>query len=156
MLRAIRAWLDACSLPYRVHEHIAVSTIEEARREVPELTIDLFKTVAFEIKHGSRIILVATEADRRVDYRALARLLGCSRRELRLLPGERVRTELGIEPGGVGPFPVLPNVDVLIDEGSPSQRQVKVGGGLRTVTVELAFEDLVRCSGARVASISRP
>ena len=111
----IAAQLAEHGIPHTVHHHVAVRTIEEARAQVPHLTEDLLKTVVFEIAASARRLLVAVDCTARVDYRGVAAAAGCSRRALRLVPPERVAAELGFEIGGVGPFRVAPEVEVLLE-----------------------------------------
>jgi len=139
--------LEAGNVPYVLHEHPAVTTIDEARELVPELVENLVKTVAFELK-GDGWVLVATPCDTRVEYKALARALGCKRTDLRLMPAAEVEAELGFEIGGVGPFPVSDRVRVVLDARLSGRSVVRCGCGLRTRSVELAREDLVRVSNA--------
>lgn len=148
--------LAAAAIDHRVHRHVAVGTVEEARARVPHLTDGLLKTVVFEVVPTARRLLVAVACDQRVDYRAVAALAGCSRRALRLVEPARVAAELGFEVGGVGPFRVLPEVEVMLDAGGGERAgRVLVGGGLRTLTLELAFADLARVSDATVATLTR-
>jgi Cys-tRNA(Pro)/Cys-tRNA(Cys) deacylase len=81
--------------------------------------------------------------------------LGCNRRALRLLPAPRVEAELGFEVGGLGPFAIRPDIEVVIDTALLAQRWMRCGAGLRTRTLELAVADAVRASRARVAAIAR-
>lgn len=129
-------------------------TIDEARRQVPELVVDLLKTVAFERVPGTQRVLAAVPARCGVDYRALAQALGCSRRALRLLPPARVEAELGFEIGGVGPWPVTADVVVVLDAALGDDARVRCGGGTCTRTVELRAGDLARVSGALRAPIA--
>ncbi|MEQ8659571.1 MAG: YbaK/EbsC family protein, partial [Gammaproteobacteria bacterium] len=147
--------LARAGIAHRAHRHVPVGTIEEARAHVPHLTRDLMKTVVFEVVPTARRLLVAVTADARVDYRAVAAQAGCSRRALRLVEPARVASELGFEVGGVGPFRVVPAVEVLLDVAGASLPRVLVGGGLRTLTLELAFADLARVSAASVAAVAR-
>ena len=140
---------------YELHRHAEVRTIAEAQDTVPHLVDGLLKTVAFTIKDSPRILLVAIDCRRQVDYRAVATAAGCSRRALRLLSADRIEAELGFEVGGVGPFPVTPAAEVWIDADIPSSRRVRVGAGLRSETLELTCDALLRCSGGRRASLSK-
>ncbi len=151
----IAAQLAGSGIAHTVHRHVAVATIDEALARVPHLTEDLLKTVVFEIAGSARRLLVAVDCAARVDYRGVAAAAGCSRRALRLVPPERVAAELGFEIGGVGPFRVAPGVEVVLDAGSAPARRVRVGGGLRTLTIELAFGDLAALGEATLAAVAR-
>ena len=153
---AIAALLAQHAIAHTRHRHRAVRTIAEARAQVPQLTIDLLKTVAFAIAGTPRVVLVAVACDAQVDYRRLAHALACSRRALRLLPPARVTADLGFEVGGVGPFPIAQNIEVLVDNTIAPETRVKVGGGCATVTIELQLAELLRLESVRTAAIARP
>lgn len=147
--------LERGNVVHQVHQHVAVRTIAEAHAQVPELIDNLLKTVAFEIAKTSRRLLVAVSCDRAVDYKAVSAAVGCSRRALRLISAERVERELGFEVGGVGPFRVNADIEVLLDRSIADATVVKVGAGLRTRTLELRFSDLIRVNEAKVAVLSK-
>lgn len=151
----ILALLDAAGASYTLHEHVAVTTVEEARALVPALTENLLKTIAFEISNTPRRVLAAVAADADVDYKALAAALGCNRRALRLLPPARVEAELGFEVGGIGPFAVHEAIEVVIDDAIDPSMIVRCGGGLRTRTIELPIAALSNATRSLPASISK-
>lgn len=151
----ILALLSAAGITPTVHQHPAVRTIEEAQRLAPHLIDNLAKTIAFEIEPGPRIVLAAVAHHAQVDYKALSSLLGCNRRALRLLPAAQVEAELGFEVGGLGPFAVRPDIEVVMDSALLAQSFVRCGAGVRTRTLELSVADAVRASRARVATIAR-
>lgn len=153
---AIAALLAQHAIDHTRHWHVAVRTIAEARAQVPQLTVGLLKTVAFAITGTPRVALVAVACDAQVDYRQLAHALACSRRALRLLSPAQVTAELGFEVGGVGPFPITPDLEVLVDAAIAPGTRVKVGGGCATLTIELLLADLLRLAGVRVAAVARP
>lgn len=154
-VRAIEALLQAGDVPFILHEHVAVGTIEQAHQLVPHLTLNLIKTLVFEVSGGARIILLGVDCNAQVDYKRISAAVGCSRRALRLVPGPRVEAELGFEVGGVGPFRLSANIEVILDARFSFAEQVKVGGGTRTHTFELAFGDLVRLGDAKLAAVSK-
>lgn len=151
----ILALLAAASVTPRVHEHTAVRTIAEAHALAPHLVENLVKTIAFEIEPGPRIVLAAVTRDAQVDYKQLSAVLACNRRALRLMPAERVEAELGFEVGGLGPFALRPDIEVVLDSAVLAQPWLRCGAGLRTRTLELRPDEVQRASRARVASIAR-
>lgn len=139
----------------RRHRHPPVVSVADALEVAADLVEHLLKTVVFRVQGSERFVLAAVPHHARIDYRALAGLLGCSRRDLRLLPAEAVERDLGFQVGGVGPFPVRENVSVIIDAAVRDAAVVRCGSGLRTETLELSMADLLVVSGARVAAIAR-
>lgn len=149
------AFLHQAGVPFRVHHHVAVATIEAARAEVAWLTAGLLKTVVFEVAGTARRVLVAIDCQRQVDYRKLSAVLGCSRRRLRLVPAARVAVEFGMPPGGLGPFPLRDDVEVIMDADFRPEAIIKVAGGNPTVTLELEFAELACASCAMITDVSR-
>ena len=152
--RILQLLADAAIMPL-VHHHAPVRTIAEAHALAPHLTENLIKTIAFEIEPGPRIVLAAVASDAQVDYKRLSALLGCNRRALRLIPAARVEAELGFEVGGLGPFAVDPQMEIVIDEAVMIWPWLRCGAGLRTHTLELLPQELVRASAARVAPLAK-
>jgi len=151
----ILALLENQGAEYRLHEHPAVVTVEQAEDLVPYLTRHLVKTVVFRIKEGDWI-LAGIPAGQRVDYGRLASFLKVSRRRLRSVAAAEVAGPLGFEIGGVGPFPVCGDCQVILDRSLSDWPVITCGSGLNTCTLELAVADLIRVSDARVESIVRP
>lgn len=146
--------LAASGADYQLHAHQAVGTIEQAHALVPHLTCNLVKTIVFKIKNG-QWILAAVHKDDRIDYKKLARVLGVKRTDLRSIAPEVVTNDLGFQVGGVGPFPVRKDIQVVMDERLKAVGPVFCGSGLNTRTVEIDMDDLVRLAQAKVAAIAK-
>lgn len=146
--------LDDSGALYRLHDHMPVCTIDDAREKVPHLTRNLLKTIVFRIKSDGWV-LASVDGARRIDYRKLAEALGVSRRALRSISPEEVASELGFQVGGVGPFPVRDDVSVIVDTAVTGNGGVFCGSGRNTRTVEIDLAALITLTGARVCPISR-
>lgn len=144
--------LDKSGLPHTLHDHPRVRTIEEAHEKVPHLTRNLIKTVVFRIKNG-KWVLAAVNGAGRIHYKKLGDALGVKRKDLRSVSPDEVARELGFEVGGVGPFPVSPDVEVVFDRGLEGVGLVFCGSGINTRTVEMEIRDLIRLTGGRVDDI---
>ncbi len=156
------ALLEARGAACRVHEHAPTRTIDEARANLDFDVSRIVKTIAFQTRDG-RLALAALRGTRRVDYAALARELGLSRRDLASLSPAQVRERLGVEPGSVGPLPVWPvwpegqGIVILLDEDVLAMTPTAYcGSGRPDRTLELAPGELLRLSGGRLARFSRP
>jgi Cys-tRNA(Pro)/Cys-tRNA(Cys) deacylase len=147
--------LKTAGISHQVHKHAEIRTIDEAAQRAPHLLENLVKTIAFEIEATKRIVLAAVPHTSQLDYKALSAVLVCNRRALRLLPPARVESELGFEVGGLGPFVLQPNVEVVMDSAVLAQTWLRCGAGLRTRTLELSVADVVGISQAQVAVISK-
>ncbi len=151
----VREMLDNSGFDYKIHSHEPVTTVEEAREKVPHLTKNLLKTVVFKID-GSHWILAAVSCNDIIHYKNLADAFSINRKKLRSISPDQVESELGFEVGGVGPFPVADNVRVVIDNGVLESSPILCGSGLRTRTVEIDINDLIKLSGATVSHVVKP
>lgn len=150
----IQSLLEDGGLPYTLHKHHPVTTIEDAKAKVPHLTVNLIKTIVFKIK-DSHWILAGGKSSDRINYKQLGEAFGVNRKLIRSIATKDVETELGFEIGGVGPFPVSDNVKVILDEGLLKLGMVFCGSGKNTVTVEMNVYDLAEVAGAEVGAISK-
>lgn len=146
--------LKTSEAEYRLHEHIPIQTIDEALEKAPHLTKNLLKTVVFRIKDGGWILAAVGGTDR-IHYKRLGECFGVNRRALRSVSPEEVQSDLGFEVGGVGPFPVARDVQVVVDEKLKNLGRIFCGSGLNTKTVEIRAADLIRLSGARVYPVTK-
>ena len=147
--------LTKSGVPFVIHAHEAMRTVEDmARNPLFDLT-RIVKTVAFRTRNNG-IVLAAVPGNRRVDYPRLAALLGINRRDLSPLSPEEVREFLEVEPGSVSPVPARGDALVLIDEEALLIRSTLYCGiGRPDRTLEIAPEDLVQISGGRTGRFSR-
>lgn len=142
------------SIEFKIHEHEAVRTIEDAERIAPTLMAGLLKTVAFKVK-DSFWVLAAVRCRDRIDYRKLAEALSINRRQLHSLSPEEIQAQLGYEVGGVGPVPPRRDVKAVFDSSLGSAGTIYCGSGRNTRTLELEFVDLLRVTGGMVHPIMR-
>jgi Cys-tRNA(Pro)/Cys-tRNA(Cys) deacylase len=145
--------LQAHGVAFEVHDHVPVSTVAEILEALPFPADEHVKTLAFAA--DDRLVLAAVCGGDRIHYGKLARALGVGRDRVAPLPPERVRAELGLEPGGVCPLVDDPKVTVLLDDRVLDLRRAFCGSGRNDATLELAPGDLARASGAVVADLAR-
>jgi Cys-tRNA(Pro)/Cys-tRNA(Cys) deacylase len=150
----IIALLQAAAIPYKIHEHEAIRTVEEVEERLPHLAPIMVKTIAFALKDG-RIALVAIHGKDRIDYRKVAQAVGTNRRNVRSMSPEEVLAELGYEVGSVGPFALQENVFVLIDAHVAQMPTLNCGSGKTMATLELSFAGLQRVTNAQVLSLAK-
>lgn len=151
---AVTALLRKSCCEFRIHTHPEVRTIADADARVPHLTRNLLKTIVFRIKNGSWI-LAAVHKDDRIDYKKLAKTLGVTRKHLRSIAPEQVTHELAFQVGGVGPFPIREDVQVVLDEKLIGIGSVFCGSGVNTQTVEIDLNDLALLTRATTGPISK-
>jgi Cys-tRNA(Pro)/Cys-tRNA(Cys) deacylase len=135
-----------------VHEHVPVATVAEILDALPFPAEEHVKTLAVDA--GGQPALAAVRGSDRIHYGKLARALGVARDRVSALPAQRVRDELGLEPGGVCPLVERTDVRVLVDRRVLDLPRAFCGSGRNDATLELAPADLVRASGAEVCDLA--
>jgi prolyl-tRNA editing enzyme YbaK/EbsC (Cys-tRNA(Pro) deacylase) len=144
--------LADAGVPFRVHEHVPVATVAEIVEALPFPAEEHVKTLAFDA--DGRVVLAALRGSDRLAYGALARAAGVPRDRLKPLPPDRVREELGLEPGGVCPLVDRGRATVLVDERVLDLERAFCGSGRNDATLELAPADLVDVAGATVVALT--
>src|SRR5262249_37777315 len=109
------------------------------------------KTLA--LAADGRVVLAALRGSDRLRFGRLARAVGVGRDRISPLPPERVRGELGLQPGGVCPITDA-DVTVVVDERVLALPRAFCGPGRNDATLELAPADLVAASRATVADLA--
>ena len=144
--------LSDAGVAFVVHEHAPVATVAEILDALPFPAEEHVKTLAFDA--NGRIALAALRGSDRIRYGPLARALGVPRGKLSALPADRVRAELGLEPGGVCPIVDREDVVVLVDRRVLGLARAFCGSGRNDATLELAPADLVAVGGATLADLA--
>lgn len=151
-MRSPEEILDDAGVPYRRHDHVPVATVAEILEALPYPAEEHAKTLAFDA--DGRSVLVALRGSDRLRYGALARALGVARDRISPLSPDRVRGELGLEPGGVCPLADAAGVVVLVDRRVADLPRLFCGSGRADATLELTGDDLVAVSGASVVDVA--
>jgi len=142
-------------IPFVVHEHAAVRTMEDATQNLSFEIARIVKTVAFRTRNGG-IVLAVLRGTGRVDYSRLATLVGVNRRDLAPLSPEEVRELLGVEPGSVSPLSLREDVALFIDKDVLAiLPTIYCGIGRPDRTLEIAAVELARLAGGRIGGFSR-
>jgi len=140
-LKLIKELLDRNDILYQVSEHEQVYTSEQAAK-VRRLDLKTgVKALVLKTNEGKFIVgLVA--ADRRVDLKKLAKIVGTKR--LQLASPQEVLKTTGCEIGSVHPFGNLHNLQTYLDVSILENNQVNFNAGLHTVSIQMKTVDLVR------------
>jgi Cys-tRNA(Pro)/Cys-tRNA(Cys) deacylase len=150
--RAPEQILRDADVSFVVHEHRPVATVAEILDALPFPAEQHVKTLAFDA--GGKVALASLLGTDRVQFGRLARVLGVSRDRLVPLSPQRVRSELGLEPGGVCPLVDRGDVVRVVDRRVLALDRVFCGSGRADATLELRAADLVSASGANVTDLS--
>jgi Ala-tRNA(Pro) deacylase len=146
------ALLRAEGADFRLTHHDAVTTSAEAAA-----------TRGTELRSGAKAMLVKTRtgfvllvlaADRKVDWKLLAPLVGG--KGARFGTDEELHAATGLTKGAVPPLGVLFGLRTIYDESLLDVDSVNFNAGTKTDSVAMAREDLIRIGGGEVASFSSP
>jgi prolyl-tRNA editing enzyme YbaK/EbsC (Cys-tRNA(Pro) deacylase) len=150
--RAPEEILRAAGVAFAVHEHVPVTTVAEIIQALPYPAEEHVKTLAFDA--DGRIALAGLRGSDRIAYGKLALALHVPRDKVSPLPPERVREELGLEPGGVCLFVDRDDVTRIIDGRVAKLDRVFTGAGRNDATLELSAADLIAAAAAEVADFA--
>jgi Cys-tRNA(Pro)/Cys-tRNA(Cys) deacylase len=145
--------LRARGVPFELHPHVPVSSVAEILEALPFPLEEHVKTLAFDAE--GRLALAAVRGADRIHYGKLARALGVARDRIAPLSPDRVRAELGLEPGGVCPLVDDPHIAVLVDRRVLELPRAFCGSGRNDTTLELDPADLARASDAEVVDLAK-
>jgi Ala-tRNA(Pro) deacylase len=125
--------------------HVAVFTVDQARRVRGELPGGHSKNLFLRTKKGAMWLVVARE-DRSIDLKALAERLGSDR--LSFGSPERLMGALGVIPGAVTPFAMINDpeglVQVVLDRGLLELDPLNFHPLDNTMTTAISSEDLLK------------
>lgn len=144
--RPILDALDAVGVPYRLHRHPPVHTVEESIQLRGDIACVHLKNLFLRDKR-ERMWLLTVREETPVDLRAVRHLLGTSGNPSFGSP-DRLRRTLGVEPGSVTPLAVVhdptASVAVVLDASVRGDIPVGVHPGHNAATVVLTAADLER------------
>ncbi len=135
-------------MTYQRYDHPPVFTCEESTRLCPPMPEYAAKTknLFLRDKKGQRHFLVTVGEEKRVDVKALGKLLGVSK--LSFASPERMEKHLGLTPGAVTLLGVINdtqgNVEVVIDEAVWNAQAVRCHPLVNTSTLILSQADIQR------------
>lgn len=146
---ALLAQLDAWGLGYRLHEHVPLRTVEDAKGVENEIMVP--GESALRVKNlylrdrKKRNYLVTLEQDRDIDLKALGAELGA--KNLSFGSAERLLENLGIRPGAVSPLAMINgvgnNVRFVMDEAAKEAEVIFMHPLVNDRTVVMTREDML-------------
>jgi Cys-tRNA(Pro) deacylase len=133
-----------------IEPSIPTPTVLDAARALGVEPSDIIKSVAFESKDGS-IVLVIAPGDRRIDTNKVAQLAGLER--LKMASAARVLEVTGYPAGGVPPVGHPHGLRVIVDASLLERETLIGGGGSERLLLRIAPAEVVRVTSALVADI---
>ena len=139
------ARLDALGIARHTVEHPPVFTVEEAKALRGNLPGHHIKNLFLRNKKEEMWLVVALE-DRAIDLKRLGEALGAGR--LSFGSPDRLRRQLGVEPGSVTPFALVNDetraVRLALDRGLMEGGPVNAHPLVNTMTTAITIADLLR------------
>lgn len=105
------ARLDELALPYDLHTHPPLFTVEDSKALRGDLPGGHCKNLFLRDRKGAAWLVVCLE-DRRIDLKALGGLLGGAR--LSFGSPDRLMRTLGVIPGAVSPFALINDTEASV------------------------------------------
>lgn len=132
-----------------------LGALETARR----LGVDpdrVFKTiVVLRATPGGKPILAIIPGNRSLDLKALADFL--NEKKMRLPTQREAETLTGLQAGGISPLALInKGFQILLDQSAQAFPEIHISGGQRGLNIRLPVKDLVKLTGARLATLSGP
>ena len=137
--------LKKLGIGYRVHEHKAVFTVEEAEQVYKDNPLRGGKTknLFLRNKKGDRHYLVVIEDSKKIDLKTLREILGESK--FSFASPERLKKYLSVTPGSVSALGLVHDegrgVKVLVDEDLMREEYINFHPNDNTKTLEIAVSD---------------
>lgn len=138
--------LSALGIPYTLHEHPPVFTVEAAEAYWAGIEAAHCKNLFLRNQKGTRHYLVVLDHRKQADLKALAQKIGDDR--LGFASPERLLKFLGLTPGSVSPMglihPGAREVIVVLDAELLAAERVGFHPNRNTATITVATADFLR------------
>jgi len=138
---------------------ITVVELEESTATAPEAAAavdaplgSIVKSLIFMAAGEPLLVLVA--GDRMVDRKRIAKLLGLSKKRVRIARPQEVEAVAGCSPGGVPPVGHLRPLRTLIDRSLSRFETVWAAAGAPNAVFPIAYTDLLALTDGEVVEIT--
>ena len=127
-------------------------TVPDAARALGVQTSQIIKSLVFTIKDIPLLVIGNGEA--RIDRRKLAAIRSVSRGRVKMASAQRALDITGYVVGSMPPFGHKQKLPTVIDSAVLRMETIYGGGGDIDAMMRMATDELLRITGAQVASIS--
>jgi Ala-tRNA(Pro) deacylase len=148
-------------IEYQRHDHPPVFTVADVERLVPPLPAAKTKNLFLRDKKGKRHFLVVVPAQKRVDIKALAAVIGAGR--LSFGSPDRLKRYLGVDPGSVTILALIRDTDhvveVVFDKTLGQEKAFQFHPLVNTSTLVISKDNLSRfldAAGYKIRSLDVP
>jgi Cys-tRNA(Pro) deacylase len=133
-----------------IEPNIPTPTVLDAARALGVEPADIIKSVAFESKDGT-VVLVVAPGDKRIDTNKVAQLFGLEK--LKMASSARVLEATGYPAGGVPPVGHPEGLRVIVDASLLQREALIGGGGSERLLLRITPAEVVRATGAITGDI---
>jgi Cys-tRNA(Pro)/Cys-tRNA(Cys) deacylase len=148
--------LDSRKIPYAARTYDTSGEFHSATDAAQLLGApveSVYKTLVVlrEPPKSGKPILVMIAAHRELDLKVLAKSLGDAKRKLRMATQREAESLTGLQVGGISALALLNRgFEICIDEPARALNQVHISAGERGVDLQLAVNDLIAVTRAKV------
>jgi prolyl-tRNA editing enzyme YbaK/EbsC (Cys-tRNA(Pro) deacylase) len=129
-------------IPYRFFRHPgSVHSLEQAAKERGQRPGQVVRSIVFRLAKDS-FVMVLVAGPQQISWPALRTYLGQSR--ISMASEAEVLGATGYQPGSVSPFGLPAPMRILVDRSVLVENEISIGSGIRSTTVIMKREDLVR------------
>ena len=142
----VRRFLEANDIPYEIHFHPPLPTIEDALAYWKDIDATHCKNLFFRNHKGNKHYLVIVHCDRDLDIHSLEKRLGEGK--LSFASPERMEKHLGLKPGSVSPFGLVNDeehkVIVFLDDNLLQAERLSFHPNDTRASLPVALDDFRR------------
>jgi len=148
--------LESRKIPYIAKTYDASGEFHsatEAAQLIGAPVESVYKTLVVlrEPPKSGKPLLVMIAANREVDLKLLAQSLGTPKQKLRMATQREAESLTGLQVGGISALALLNRgFEIVLDEPARALDQIHISAGQRGVDLQLAVNDLVAVTNARV------
>jgi len=138
-------YLKSLNIKYEIFEHIAVFTVDEAKKISTNIPGAHCKNLFLRNRKGNEHYLVILLEDKEIKLKDLSKEINST--SLSFASKERLKKYLNLEPGSVGPFGLINDtkneVTVIIDKEILKSEKATFHPNRNTATISLLSNDLI-------------
>lgn len=150
----IMSMLQKEAVKYRVVEHEPVLGMEALNDNLPFPREMIVKTLVFRIKNAGWVF-VSTKGESKIDFGKLAKELHIARNALERPGIAEIESELGLKPGGIGPFPINHETTIVLDAKIIDLEVIYCGVGRNDRSLAIEPAELLKVGSPKIFDITR-
>lgn len=145
--------LDRAKIKYDVHsfevpeEHLSGAEVAEL---IQANVKTVFKTLVLENTKHEHFVFVIPVSET-LDMKKAAALVG--EKKLQLMPLDNLKNVTGYIRGGCSPVGMKTLFPTVVDKSCENYSRISVSGGLRTMQITIAVEDLITITKGKIGAV---